>query len=378
MPKKTNTKINGSNYFRVTATIGKNANGSPMRKQFYGSSKKEAEAKRDEYMLSINKGLSPNFDKALFKYVFKAWFDNVLTPSISLSSRNRYEMDYRLRIKDCLLSEMKLVDIKSIHMQAYYNDLLKAYTVNTVRLTHKLLRSFFIYCIKTDLIIKSPMIAVELPKDKPVSDTNKPISDDDIKRLLHAANENIENFIFVFAIFSGLRLGEILSLTHGDLDFVNNTIHVNKSVKYLNVDGKWQAVLSHTKTLSSIREVPILNAIQRLLQAHIKHEKEKHLKLGVPFTSESILFSSYSGTYREASNVRKMLIRLCDRVGIERTTFHSLRHTFCTILAKQDVPLKTASVLMGHGDIGITAKIYTHVDSYELKRGIEKLSVYFE
>jgi len=378
MPKKTNTKINGSNYFRVTATIGTNADGSPIRKQFYGSSKKEAEDKRDEYVMNIKKGLSPHFDKALFRHVFETWFENVLTPSISLSSRNRYEMDYRLRIKDCALSEMKLVDIKSIHVQAYYNDLLNTYTLNTVKQTHKLLRSFFIYCIKADLIIKSPLLAVELPKDKLVSDTNKPISDNDIKKLLQAANENIENFIFVFAVFSGLRLGEILSVTYSDLDLENNTVHVNKSVKYLNVEGKWQAVLSPTKTLHSTREVPILDAVQKLLQAHIRREKQKHLKLGMPFTGDSILFSSYSGTYREASNVRKMLMRLCDKMSMERTTFHSLRHTFCTILAKQEVPLKTASVLMGHGDIGITAKIYTHVDNHELKRGIEKLSVYFE
>jgi len=44
----------------------------------------------------------------------------------------------------------------------------------------------------------------------------------------------------------------------------------------------------------------------------------------------------------------------------------------------QGVPLKTASMLMGHGDIGITANIYTHVDNVELKRSIEKLAIYFE
>ena len=42
VPKKTDTTINGSNYFRVTATIGKNPDGTSIRKQFYGSSKKEA------------------------------------------------------------------------------------------------------------------------------------------------------------------------------------------------------------------------------------------------------------------------------------------------------------------------------------------------
>ena len=72
-----------------------------------------------------------------------------------------------------------------------------------------------------------------------------------------------------------------------------------------------------------------------------------------------------------------MLGRLCKRIGVERTTLHSLRHTFCTILAKQGVPLITAAKLMGHTDIKITARIYTHVDNEEKKKGIKKLSVYF-
>ena len=105
---------------------------------------------------------------------------------------------------------------------------------------------------------------------------------------------------------------------------------------------------------------------------------EKHMQLGLPFSQDNILFSSDTCTYREGANLLKSLKRLCKRIGIEETTFHSLRHTFCTILAKQGVPLKTASVLMGHSNISITAKIYTHVDDTEMKKGIEKLSVYFD
>jgi len=75
--------------------------------------------------------------------------------------------------------------------------------------------------------------------------------------------------------------------------------------------------------------------------------------------------------------VLKQFKRLCKRLDIEQATFHSLRHTFCTLLAKQGVPLKTASVLMGHSDIGVTAKVYTHVDDTEKKKGIEKLAAYF-
>ena len=55
MAKKTNFEVNGKEYFRVTRTIGKKSDGTPLRKTFYGSGINEANLKADEYMESINK-----------------------------------------------------------------------------------------------------------------------------------------------------------------------------------------------------------------------------------------------------------------------------------------------------------------------------------
>ncbi|MCL2197582.1 MAG: site-specific integrase [Defluviitaleaceae bacterium] len=377
MARKTNTEINGNNYFRVTATVGKNPDGTLIRKQFYGESKKEAENKRDEYMSNIKQGLSVNYDKAMFGIAFKSWLQDVLRPSVSISTYSRYELEYKKRIMECGLSSLRITEIRSANVQAYYNLLLETCTPKTVQSVHKLLVRFFNYCLKADMIIKSPLLAVELPAIEKHSETNKAIKDADIDKLLYSAKENIKNFIFVFAMFTGLREGEILALTHKDINIDEGTIDVNKTVKYLNVDGVYQPVLSSPKTKHSKRTVPILGAIKKLLKTHIAREMEKHLRLGIPFSKDSILFSSDACTYKEAPNVLKMLRRLCIKLDIEKTTFHSLRHTFCTILAKQGVPLKTTSVLMGHTDIAITARIYTHVDDTEKRKGIERLSAYF-
>ncbi len=55
MAKKTNFQVNGKDYYRVTRTIGKKADGTPIKKQFYGSGINEANQKADEFMESINK-----------------------------------------------------------------------------------------------------------------------------------------------------------------------------------------------------------------------------------------------------------------------------------------------------------------------------------
>ena len=191
------------------------------------------------------------------------------------------------------------------------------------------------------------------------------------------SRNNDSAFIFVFAALTGLRQGEMLALTHNDVDLTANVITVNKSVNHLTVDGQYKAVLSTTKTTGSTRDVPLLDALRPMLKAHIHAERLKLFRLGVPVNGSTILFSSETGGYIEGKNLRTRFKRLLNRLDIEPVTVHSLRHYFCTVLAENGVNVKTASVLMGHSDINTTMKIYTHVQQEEKKRGIATLSNVF-
>jgi len=376
MPKKTNFTANGSNYYRVTATIGKKSDGSPIRKQFYGSSKKEAEAKRDEYIAGLKQGLSVGYDKATFGMAFEHWLNHVQRHSIGLSTYAKYESFHRLHIADCRLAGMRLIDIKAANIQGYYNTLMDKTTVKNIHQIHKLLKIFFKYCLKADILIKNPLLAVELPKLPMKSDTNTALTDTDIEKLLNACKDDIKYFPYVFACFTGLRSGELLALSYKDLDFKNAMITVNKSVKHLNVDGKYQPLLSEAKTASSIRRVPILEEIQGLLNAHIKSIVDKTRVFNI--SGDFLLFPSDTGTYRDHSNFLQAFKRLCKSLDIqEGCTIHSLRHTFCTILARQGVSLLDASRLMGHSNVNITAKIYSHVSDDDKKNAVQKLAAYF-
>ncbi|MCL2366661.1 MAG: hypothetical protein FWC75_06385 [Oscillospiraceae bacterium] len=239
MPKKTNFTANGSNYYRVTATVGKKSDGSPIRKQFYGESKKDAENKRDEHLSGIKQGLSLDYDKATFGDTFKHWLERIQRHSIGLSSYKRYESLYRLYIADCELSGMRLITVKSANIQGYYSTLLNKTTVNNIYQINKLLRKFFIHCVKSDVLIKNPLLAVELPiMPKQSEAINAALSDASIQKLVQACSDDIANFPFVFACFTGLRAGEAYvkqKLKNNEnifsyIDFKNRTCDIPSAV----------------------------------------------------------------------------------------------------------------------------------------------------
>ncbi|MCL1799100.1 MAG: site-specific integrase [Eggerthellaceae bacterium] len=165
-------------------------------------------------------------------------------------------------------------------------------------------------------------------------------------------------------------------MTFKDIDFKTDMVTVNKTVKHLNVDGVFQPVVTKAKTEASKRKVPLLGEIKPMLQEHINRVRQLNRVLTI--RGDFLLFPSEAGVYREHSNFLQAYKRLCDRLDIETgRTIHSLRHTYCTILARRGVSLLDASRLMGHSNVSVTAKVYSHVNNDDKKNAVQKLAAYF-
>ena len=97
MAKKTNFEVNGNKYYRVTRTIGKKADGTPVRKTFYGTGINEANEKADNYINDIKNGLINNYEYAILKDLMSTWLFDFLHKSskIKPSTFQRYEGIYR-------------------------------------------------------------------------------------------------------------------------------------------------------------------------------------------------------------------------------------------------------------------------------------------
>lgn len=102
---------------------------------------------------------------------------------------------------------------------------------------------------------------------------------------------------------------------------------------------------------------------------YIDYEKERQ--------GQKFLFTTATGHLIQKGNFRRAWMRHLRRAGVEYRKFHSCRATYCTILCRSGVPLETASKLMGHSDVSITARFYRMVADSELESAVKKIDGIF-
>lgn len=173
MAKKTNSKINGKEYYRIRKTVGHKADGSPIVKSFYGSGIKEAEEKAQEYMNKLSNGYSNDFDKVTVIELLKMWLFNVKLIAVKPSTFTTYESNYRLYVSTSSIASMKVASVKKIHIQTFYNELFEKHSTEKIKAIHKLLHSFFEYAVDEGYLVKNPCHKVIIPKNQLEKHENK-------------------------------------------------------------------------------------------------------------------------------------------------------------------------------------------------------------
>lgn len=359
MAKKTNINIGKYNYYKVTKTIGHNVNGYPIKKEFYGLSKSEAEQKAIEYIQNIKYGLQLN-QGITINSLFPIWLFNNKKNELKSSTFETYEGLYRNYIEPDIIATQNIKDLKSINIQNFYDNLMKQNLKHTdkpmtpyrVKAIHKLLHLFFKYCEIDGYIIKNPCDNVTLPKDTKkemeiLEKKNKIdfFTSDEIKILLKAFEGSNYYDVVRFALATGMRQGEILGLQWDDIDMDKRLIHVIHNLSNsadITIDGKRKYTLKiqSPKSKNSIRTIPMNDTVYEML-------KNK------PHTN-TMVFPGRDNTYINSKNLLKRWQIVLKKSGLKYRTFHDLRHTFATQLLMNGVDLITIKNLMGHSSIKIT------------------------
>ncbi len=274
--------------------------------------------------------------------------------------KSTYDMynRYAKYLKD-EFGDYSLIDITPIIIQKYLNQLhllnFAKSTISKYRLTLQLILK---YGIRNDLIVKNACEDTYVPKNAKVKKVGC-ISDTDIKMILDSYNCQFGLFPLILLTF-GLRKSEALALTWEDINIEKRCIFVNKIIEY---DKSTPVVCNCLKNGDEERVVPILPMVY-----HIFNEFKKN--------NAGIIFSR-NGEYLKRSRCEKEWNKYLKSTNLQMNK-HQLRHTYATMLYKSGVDMKTAMMLLGHKDMAMLIKIYTHTDMEMLTLSIDTLNKYME
>jgi integrase len=161
--------------------------------------------------------------------------------------------------------------------------------------------------------------------------------------MLVESSEGYIKAVITVALNTGLRRGEILNLKWSQLDFANVFIKLEKTKS-----GKARTVPMNSLVVNTLKQ----------LEQNKDHD-------------EYLFWNGKSN--KPIQDIRKAFKRSCDAAGITNLRFHDLRHNFASSLVENGVDIVTVSELLGHSNINLTAKRYSHPSPFHKRRAVESL-----
>ena len=211
--------------------------------------------------------------------------------------------------------------------------------------------------VKWNLIDKNVNVDAQRPKvvkkERNFYDRNQ------INMLLSCIkNEKIKyRALIVLTLDSGARRSEICALRWSDVDFENETLLIDNSLKV--IDGIVDE--DSPKTEYSKRKIYISSATIEILREYKKWQDEYILQRGPKWIGTDRIFTSNIGTYMHPDTCDKIINKVLKKYNLSKLQFHELRHTSCTVLLEDGISPKAASERLGHANPRTTMEIYAHV-----------------
>lgn len=204
------------------------------------------------------------------------------------------------------------------------------------------------YSVRKRYIHYNPVRDVEKPRGQSEHEENHELNillPAKILALLDAAPDLKHKTLFMAAVTTGLRQGELLGLKWTDINWFNNQIHVNRTYNHFR--------FYEPKTKTSKRRVDVPPQMMKQF---------KEWKFACPVNDLDLVFPNENGTPMSSLNMynRKFLPAI-KKATPQKVRFHDLRHTYASLLIDQGENIKYIQKQLGHASIKLTLDTYGHL-----------------
>jgi len=327
------------------------------RRTVYGKTRAEAATKLAKAISNRADGLTFDSKNLTVGRYLDAWLKDSVRDTVRLTTFQGYERIVRLHIKPTLES-VKLDRLTPLHVRGLYREKLETgLAPRMVQLVHTTLHKALKQAVADGLIPRNVTEAVKAPRR--VSKEMRPLSPDQARAFLVVARGEKLETLFVLALTTGMRQGELLGLKWEDVDPEAGTLHVRRTLS--TAMGKGFS-FNPPKTAKSRRSIKLPRLALQSLRGHRAAQLEERTRIAGLWKDHDLVFTTGIGTpVSRADLITRSFKPLLQQADLPDVRFHDLRHTCATLLLGKGVHVKLVQELLGHSTIAVTLDTYSHV-----------------
>ena len=302
------------------------------------------------------------------------WLESV-KPRLAPRTWVRYEQLLRIHALPAL-GRISLPRLGPQDLQLCYADAAaRGVSSSTVRRLHMVLHKALKQAEQWQLVSRSAAALVEAPLDAPSEMST--LDPEQVKRLLAAARGDRLEALYVLAVATGMRQGQLLGPRWRDVTLDQGSLAVIGNLQYL--PGLGLTITERQKTAKSRHRVELGVSTVEALRTHRARQVEERLRAGDAWEDHDLVFPHVlGGPMSRDQLVRHGFNPLLKAADLPRIRFHDLRHTTATLLLGQGIHPKIVSDLLGHSTVAITLDTYSHVTQSMHRAAADALDPLFQ
>jgi integrase len=379
MPSGRIVEIVKGKKYQVIIEAGRNpktGRRSSIKRTIYGR-KTEAEKLCSDIIYELEHGTYIKPDKTTLAEYLRRWLK-----TYAINKAPSTYAGYKRIVESHIIPQLGRIELSKLqpmHIQEYYTNRLRegrrvkkgGLSAATVQRHHALLREALQHAVKWNLLYRNPADFTEPPT--PEQPEIFPLEPEQLDALLEKAKGLRDEYLYIVAAYTGMREGELLSLTWNNVDLGKEPVcRVRQTVGYINGQGfVFRPTAKHKKAR---REIPLMEITVTALKQQKKMLAEEKLRNAKKYNKKSnLVFPDEYGNPLDPSAMTRRFKALAREAGFPQVRFHDLRHTHATMLLKAGIHPKIVQERLGHQTIGITMDTYTHVIKGLQKEAVEKM-----
>ena len=344
-------------------TVGRDpGTGKQVQRSVYGDSQEEVAKKLRAATAAIDTQTYIEPEKMPLRQWLNVWLDEY-THSVKAGTRITYKSNVDLHIVPAL-GAIKLCELRPHDLQTFINRLRggrtkdKTLSPKMVKNIHGTVHKALDVAVKIGYLRTNPANNMELPRIE--REEIQPLAGDQIDAFLSEIEGAPNQALFFVAMFTGMRLSELLGLQWKCVDMSTATIKVSKQL-LLKRGKDTQRELAPLKN-DKPRTIKVAPAVIDVLKGVKKKQAEDKLRAGPIWDNPlSLVFTDELGRCIPHATIEHRYKRIVTAIGLPERRFHDLRHTYATESIRLGVPIKTVSEALGHYSTAFTMDIYAHV-----------------